>query len=461
MFKTKRFRSAFLSFAELYEIEPGQPMKRILCVAYGGGHAKMLVRVLDYLKRTYIDQIEIVTVGLTLGNHDFRRAGYEAKDFVDYLDPASDAPALAVGEHLAKEMHSNNVGIRYEASVAYLGLSMFDLIQRIGEKEAWRFFRSAKRLALCPVSILERIFEKEQPDLLLTTNSPRAERAALVVARRLGIPSVRVEDLFGVPTLIPYLKAELGNQQDIDKVILPVEPSRIAIINEFAREVFVDMRELESIQIEPEHVYATGQPIFDDAIRNRQTLTQEGCRRELEISCDRRVFLWASDLLSPDRAIFEALIRTFAKRPDLYLIVKLHPGASAAEVAYYQERCLPNMRVTDRGNIHQYLIAANAVLTHFSTVGIETAAIGRPWLLVNFENQLDLLSEPLLRMNYKEFMYPFRHFASTVVTNLECLEESVDAVMSDSFVTPKDPTPFFQDGRSAQRIGDLLMELSR
>ena len=88
-------------------------MKRLLCVAYGGGHAKILIRIQQFLERNYCDEYKIVSLGLTLGYSNFQDAGFQAKRFVDYVDPVADSRALALGKELASQMHAGNTGIDF------------------------------------------------------------------------------------------------------------------------------------------------------------------------------------------------------------------------------------------------------------------------------------------------------------------------------------------------------------
>jgi hypothetical protein len=69
-----------------------------------------------------------------------------------------------------------------QETVAYLGLSMADLIADVGPEEAELAYRQFGRQAFLPVRTLDRILRQVAPDLVVCTNSPRAERAAVLAA---------------------------------------------------------------------------------------------------------------------------------------------------------------------------------------------------------------------------------------------------------------------------------------
>jgi hypothetical protein len=80
----------------------------------------------------------------------------------------------------------------------------------------------------------------------------------------------------------------------------------------------------------------------------------------------------AADLLPIARGLRSAL-------PDADQIVyRLHPAEVAASPAYAQLRGLPNLRISDSGDIYELLHAADAVVGASSTALYEAAGLGRP-----------------------------------------------------------------------------------
>ena len=433
-------------------------MKRALFVCYGGGHVKILLQVLQELARQPVGKISVVNIGLTTAARELRQAGYPAKGFRDYVSSATDACGQAIGVRLAAEMHNAEAGISYEESVAYLGLSMQDLASRVGEPEAWGLFQKLKRMCFCPVTVLERILQQERPDIVVTTNSPKGERAALIAARKLGIPSVRIEDLFGVPVMIRYIRAVLG--EDAREVVLPVHPDRVAVMNEAARNNVIAAQKEEALWVEPRNVRVTGQPVLDEASRKVAGLSQRLCREENHLPPDQPILLWATDNLAVDGQILNALLGAFRRNPEWFLVIKLHPGFSASQEESYQRQLLPNMRVVSGGDIHRLVFAADATLTHFTTVGLEAAALGRPLILVDFGSEAEIFrNDLLLHISYRATVPYFRPYAAALVHDLQDLEPAIGNVLT-SPAKPRADNSFLQsDGNASARIVELIGEL--
>lgn len=169
--------------------------KRVLFVAYGGGHVHMITAVSKSLRQC-APQVQQLAVGLPTARAALAKAGLDVIGFEDVLDPINDADALEWGGKLAETHHASHTGIPYEVSVAYLGLSFKDFVLRHGLDAAWDAVARDGRNAFYPLTVMERLIPQTRPDIVVATNSPRAEAAALAVARRHGLPTVAMVDLF-------------------------------------------------------------------------------------------------------------------------------------------------------------------------------------------------------------------------------------------------------------------------
>ena len=166
-------------------------MKRVLFVGYGGGHVRMLLPVARLLRGRGL--AAPVFLGLTTARAEVEAAGFACLGFADVVR-ADDAAALAQGRALASQLPAHAVS--FDESAAYLGLSYADLVREHGEAEAAAQYVAHGRQAFLPIATLERVLAQVRPDLLVATSAPRAERAAFVAARRLGVPAVCLVDLF-------------------------------------------------------------------------------------------------------------------------------------------------------------------------------------------------------------------------------------------------------------------------
>jgi hypothetical protein len=220
-------------------------LKTILFVTYGGGHAQMVWPVVNALKQNQrlIDGEHAIRVlALPAAKAILDRNDVPSFSFADYLDDVEDADARAWGEELAKIHHSPASGIDIRESIAYLGLSYKDLVDRLGPDQAQAEMIEKGRHAFFPLTIMQRIFDDIQPDFVVTTNSPRSEAAAIHVANQRGIDNLIMTDLF----------TGLGDYR--------LQGRNISFLNRFARDMFVRDGLVDPEQSE---IHYTGNPAFD------------------------------------------------------------------------------------------------------------------------------------------------------------------------------------------------------
>jgi hypothetical protein len=329
-------------------------MKKVLFVAYGSGHIKMVVPLAQALAVT--GKAKPVVLALTTAAPVARAVGLDVIQFRDFVTDDDDA-ALERGQQLMQGL-GGPVADPQE-TIAYLGLSMADLIADVGHVEAERAYSQFGRQAFLPVPMLRRILKAVGPDLVVCTNSPRAERAAVVAARQLGIPSICLVDLFAIDEV-----KWIGARDYADQV---------CVLNDSVRQFLLAAGRSE------EQVVVTGNPGFD-ALNAPSAVTRGRQIREERGWVHRRVILWPmqvepafhpfdgrpGDPSLPQRAL-AAVEQWVLARADCVLCIRPRAGEILTDVC-------TDTRILVTGQdwpLAPLLHAADAVVTLNSTVGLE------------------------------------------------------------------------------------------
>lgn len=333
-------------------------MKRVLVAAYGGAHVAIAIPVREALIRA---GFEPVMLGLTTAVDVLRRNGIPCRRVLDYVDLHS--PGVARwGGYLSEFHHREGIGISRDESMAYLGAGMAELVEEVGESQAVELHRQLGLNALLPKALLQRILEQEAIDGVITTDSPRAERAALNAAQALGIPSVCVVSNF------PHIGMEYLRRPDNGAVM--------CVLNERIRSQLIEAGRA------PGSVVVTGNPAFDalaspDNPRRRRTLRAQAGLAD----CDWTV-LWAEqpepadpDLPRRMRQHLMGLCRTHGWR----LMVRLHPSSQAAGGDVLPAGALESPRTE---STRDALLKSDAVVTFTSTIGFEALVLDKPVVVV-------------------------------------------------------------------------------
>jgi hypothetical protein len=342
----------------------GLPLPVWLFVSYGGGHLRALLPVARRVQELGI--AAPVYLALTTAAPVAAKAGLRCLRFADLLR-SSDEYAISMGEQLFGRLDVQAAD-RSE-SVAYLGLSYAELEVQLGKQAAADLYQRFGRQAFLPVETLKRAIRQCGASLVVTTNSPRAERAAVHAARALGVPSVCVVDLGGI--------------EERDILADPAYADALCVLNDGVRSNLV------SAGRPPATVWVTGNPAFDTV--NDPAMKSAGAACRQQAGWERlHVCLFAS---SPEpqhspgiagtgdpafpRKIEDALIDQVRSNPSLALWVRRHPSEPAA--AAIARAAHPRVRVSDGDMpLHAAIHASDEVIVTVSTVGIEAALAGKP-----------------------------------------------------------------------------------
>jgi hypothetical protein len=282
--------------------------KKVLFVTYGGGHVNMILPVAQALQAQ--GDWQVTVLGLTTARAVLEGAGFACLGFRDIADraDAGDARALDWGRRLSEGNQSSLVPA--DETIAYLGLSYADLEAEHGVDRAAAIYAAQGRRAFTPVRSLRRLIDRLTPDLVVATNSPRAERAALLAARDAGIPAVCLLDLF--PPLPDG--AWIKDDDVAQKVCVINDKARLALVGHGRRAA---------------DIVVTGNPAFD-----RHYVYTNGAA-ERPFAPDAVVVGYASNVLpvppdgQPDgvlqRAVFERM-RQWCVRQGYTLALRQHPS---------------------------------------------------------------------------------------------------------------------------------------
>lgn len=408
--------------------------KKILFVTYGGGHAAMVERVVQALA-PYGFTIEILA--LTLAGPYFKRRNMPYLGFKDVLQP-EDTQALEWGKKLAAQTHRPESGIEEEEAIAYLGLSYWELVQRNGEEEAARRWAEKGRNAFLPISVLERVLDRVHPDMVVTTNSPRAEYAAQLAANRRGIPTLCMYDLFG---LSHFHRIE----SDVMAVISPL--------------VIENLRQHTGVY-EGQQFIVTGNPAFDAACDYRGPVNADW-RREyfptipenakilLNIDepawCAQDQKTWHYRDAPEIMAHLDRLAAAAAKAGG-HLLIRPHPSQDRAPfVAWMEQHRHPHVHMAADVPLYPLLNACDAVVLFESTVACEALLVGRPVI------QLDI---PLAFHSVLVGQWGLAHWLKTT----DALNETVRRCFAEGI--PPDMQAridaFFPQGKAAPKIAEAI-----
>ena len=384
--------------------------KKILFVAYGGGHATMLLPLIKFLENERSEQYHLHVLGLTMARSTFLQHDIPCLGFRDFITP-DDEQARAYGEKLAEDMHAEHTSIGYEESVAYLGLSYADLVAEHGEDEAKTRFEQRGRQCLLPIRSMQRIFDKLNPDIVVTTNSPRAEQAAREVAMARSIPTFALTDLIGNFLIYPL---------HADHIFIACAPAMDKYKN--------------APNVSAKHFHLVGNPAMDVVLNYQHEQDRDWIRSEFPPFQEDSKYIISTEQFEYTRrpeGVFQSwtdaekqenleYLYRAAGENNAVLLVRPHPSMKPD---FYRDwvssKTAGTTYLAAEQQLHQLIQASDLLISNYSTTMLDTLYLRRPVLLVEYPQSMSYL--PFDKLGYA-FAAPINDadkLAETIHTALE------------------------------------------
>ena len=333
--------------------------KRILTVAYGGGHSRMLIPVIRKMRQNGMD---VLSLACTLGLADMKSAGLPFISYIDlmsYLSPAEKL-RLSIYEPFIRSLPLNPLVPRSE-SYAYYGINFLALDKRYESPDrVIEDYKTQGRSLFSPEFVMERLISRADPALVIATNSPRTEKAAIDIAKKLGRHTLCAVDLFF-----------FNNPHVAD----PDFCDYWAVFSESIRS------KLSLVAgVPPNRIFVTGNPAFDNL-----SIVSEKRRNRLVGRSERDQtvnLLWIS-APEPDRLlpvkVLEDLLRIKRKYGlHVHLTVRLHATEGKKANSVYGDGLYDCDFVDQEISIEQCLAGTDVAIAFSSTLAVQAASAGIP-----------------------------------------------------------------------------------
>ena len=260
-------------------------MKKILLVCYGGGHCRIIYKI--YVKLKLNNNLEISILACTTAIPFFQKLNIKIFTFKDFLY-INKKKALHYGNILKSRYHNEISGINVDESIAYLGLSFYDLTKKYSVISSYKRMIKYGRHAFNQTYILNIIINKINPVAIISTNSPKAEKSAISIGNSLSIPTMQISDLFSTNELFTL---------NAKKICCFSNESKTNLISKGICE---------------NKIIVTGNPVFDDIKYSKRKKPYKN-------------ILWGSNIKICEKDI-KLLNHIICNLTDSQLYIRFHPS---------------------------------------------------------------------------------------------------------------------------------------
>ena len=334
-------------------------MKKIFMTCYGGGHVEIIKEL--YKNLVNIPDAEITILALTKSKYKFEQEKIPYKLITDYYDEEKDKEIYRLGEDFCIR---NNVDISIGKDETYLyhGYALKELLEKYDKEKIEEGFKKFGRAIFLPVEFMKSVIVSENPDLVITTNSPRYEKASLIISKELNLKTLSIEDQFGIEGIENSSKDLIDFFQD--KIYERIYGDYVCVPSEIT-EKNLDFNKINKI-------FITGNPSFDKALEFfMDNNKKEKTKKESITLC------YLSQKHPENILIMKNLIK-FTEEKDFNLIVKIHPNEKIED--YLKEidnKMNKNVKILN-SNLYESILKSDIIITISSTAALEAAILGKP-----------------------------------------------------------------------------------
>ena len=334
-------------------------MKKIFMTCYGGGHAEIIKEV--YKNLINIPDIEITILALTTSKYKFEQEKIPYKLITDYYNEKEEKFIYELGENFCTT-NDIDTSIGKDETYLYHGYALKELLEKYDKEKIEEGFKKFGRAIFLPVEFMKRVIVSENPDLVITTNSPRYEKASLIISKELNLKTLSIEDQFGIEgiensseDLIDFFQDKIYERIYGDYVCVPSEIT----------EKNLDFNKINKI-------FITGNPSFDKALEFfMDNNKKEKTKKESITLC------YLSQKHPENILIMKNLIK-FTEEKDFNLIVKIHPNEKIED--YLKEidnKMNKNIKILN-SNLYESILKSDIIITISSTAALEAAILDKP-----------------------------------------------------------------------------------
>ncbi len=278
--------------------------------------------------------------------------------------------------------------LSFRALLRYRGVDLLEAMETtIRELFVFRLARGAAN-----VMMAEEMIKRENPQLIILQDEySELQRCLLVAARKMHVPTLAIQHGVIGPSHSGYYHAKEKTRDS--STAFPI-PDLTAVYGRYTKEALE-----QTCNYPSGSVVAVGNHRFDyipSYLSDTSTKTREGICQEFGLDPQKRIVLVATGALQSrygypdhDRMLLDAVYSARLARPELQLVVKLHPKEDGA----LQRSMAVEMGLSDvvivKERLVELLRICDLLVTMHSAVAMEAIAMGRPVVTVNLTGEKD------------------------------------------------------------------------
>lgn len=329
------------------------------------------------------------------------------------------------------------------------------------ESQLGYYFHVAFPRAVRYIQMANRMIKKEKPDLILLLNEYGLfERATVIAAKQLGVPTVAIQHgvIHAKHRGYMHSRHEISPDGGSESPYCPI-PDATAVFGPFYK------RLLTKLSTYPEdRVFITGQPRYDRIYHIEKLYSRERFLREHSIDPNNKMVLWTTQChglsMEENHRNFVTVLKTMRRFENVRLVIKQHPGEGPIYTRMIQNY-LANYgvgAVITRGDsdVYEQLYACDLMVAKSSTTIMEAVALDKPVIVLNLTAE-----PPPIGLDY------VKEGVAIEVSGEEELNSAIQGLLTSDRKLARNRKRFVEkylyrlDGRATNRVINLISKAMR
>ncbi|MGY8825877.1 MAG: hypothetical protein ACKVJG_18410 [Candidatus Latescibacterota bacterium] len=373
-----------------------------------------------------------------------RRSEIMCRPFERYLRFRRNNSVRSEMLHLQDLWQQLYVSSSFQSSCDYLEVSLWPLLR--GRLDY--AFRDYAYSAVEYLVTIEQILRQESPSaVLLEYEEGSHGRAAMVAARKKGIPSVALQHGVHAGPYVPSYFFRAVNWKEGDAIRACPIPTRTAVFGQTTSDMLVDVSAYPS-----EAVTLVGSTMHDVLIRQIGRLDMASSQHSFGLQNGRQTIAVLSSKFTDTQYrtwFVEGVLEAMQAMPEAQCIIKLHPSESADLWLESAEQRGMSAPVIVGNRLWDVIAVADLIVSWYSTTVLDAMMLEKP--VVIYANNDRSLAPAFVGRNGIETVGDVEQLVAAI-TDLMGVKISRRALLEGEL--------YRLDGRASQRLVQLVVDLS-
>ncbi len=320
------------------------------------------------------------------------------------------------------------------------------------EKRVEHYFNYHFPFMVKNIEMAKALLEKERPDILIMPASNGWYWQAMIIAAKMkGIPILETQHGIVSPNVIDYFCNKSRVKKGPNSRFMNF-PDKFAVYGQWTKNILMD-----KFNYPEDKIIVIGQPRYDLLVKSKELFSRQKFCQKYGLDSKKKLVLFATRIaISPFVEQERLIIRALKEITDIELIIKSHPrGKMKDYVKICREEEIKARIIPEDCNIFEAISVCDIVITHPSTIVIESIIANRPTAVLDISNR----PFPIPWTESGAALSIYRTEDIPKILNKALFDKAAEKDMAIARKKFSYHYAYKQDGKATERMAQLVVDM--